>query len=237
MEKKLRVVFATNNENKMKEFRHILRGLDIDVYSMSDLGINIEIEENGNSYEENSKIKVLALSDELYRKGDNTPTIIVADDSGIEIDALNGEPGIYSARYLGEDVSYEDKCSYILRQMTGIPEELRECHYTCCISFKFPGSRKITQKKRYWHGTIGTTMRGTNGFAYDSIMIPNKFNDDNLTVAEMCDSLKNTISHRAKALSVARKAIEAYINYYTISMVKLNTWNSKNVYKKIKGEE
>lgn len=211
MENKLRVVFATNNENKMKEIRHILQDLDVDVLSMSEVGIDMDIVEDGNTYEENSRIKVFALRDELRRRKDITPTIIVADDSGIEIDALDGEPGIFSARFLGKEATYLERNKFILDKLGNLPDDLRECHYTCCMTLLYPYSNAIVQKKRYWYGTITKEMRGTGGFAYDCIMVPNVLNPEKLTIAEMGDEYKNSISHRAKALNSIRKVIEKYL--------------------------
>ena len=118
----MRIVFATGNENKMKEVRRILGNLGMDIISMKEAGVDGDVEENGNTFSENSMIKARAVSESLKKKGDNE-SIVLADDSGLEIDYLGGEPGIYSARYMGHDTPYSEKNTAIIKRLEGVPCE------------------------------------------------------------------------------------------------------------------
>ena len=156
-----KVIFATGNEGKMKEIREILGDLDIQLLSLKDAGIQADIEENGNSFEENAEIKAKAIRD-------LTGEIVLADDSGLEIDYLNKEPGIYSARYMGEDTSYHIKNANLIERLNGVPDEKRTARFVCAIAAAFPDGTVRTVRAAM-HGRIGYEEKGENGFGYDPI--------------------------------------------------------------------
>lgn len=182
-----KLVVATNNGHKAIEIKEMLSDLDFEVVTMADAGIDLEVEETGTTYAENALIKALALRD-------LTDGWILADDSGLEIDALDKEPGIYSARYLGEDTPYMIKNSMILDKLEDI--ENRSARFVCSIALVMDdGSYWITVNK--CEGTISHSIQGSNGFGYDPIFIPEGHQD---TFGVLPAEIKNKISHRAKAL-------------------------------------
>ena len=188
------IVFATHNENKMKEIREIVKNIPgfekINLISMRDAGITEDIVEDGNSYEENALIKAKFVCEK-------TGMIALADDSGIEIDAFDGNPGIYSARFLGEDTPYGKKCEYILDKMSDLPDEKRRAKYMCFIAAAFPDKTSHVEMG-VLNGMIAyRPSNGRFGFAYDKIMyIP----EINKTVAEATMEEKNEIGHRGQAI-------------------------------------
>ena len=193
-----RMIFATHNEGKMKEIRMILEGLEAPVVSMKEAGITAEVDENGKTFEENAVIKEKTIM-EL------TGETVLADDSGLEIDYLNGEPGVYSARYMGEDTSYEIKNSAILRLLDGVPDEKRTARFVCAIACAFPDGTILTSRG-VMEGIIGREIKGENGFGYDPIFyLP----ECGCTSAELSPEKKNELSHRGKALRQMRKQLEA----------------------------
>lgn len=184
---KQRLIVATNNEHKAKEIKDMLDGLDFEVLSLGDLGIDIDVEESGSTYAENALLKAMALRD-------LTEGWILADDSGLEIDALDRAPGIYSARYLGEDTPYMIKNSMILDKLEDVDD--RSARFVCSIALVFDdGSYWITVNK--CEGSISDSIQGSNGFGYDPIFIPQGYS---LTFGVLPVEIKNTVSHRAKAL-------------------------------------
>lgn len=156
-----RIVFATGNAGKIKEIRMIMEDTGLEVVSMKDAGIKADIEENGKTYEENALIKARAVAA-------FTKDIVMADDSGLEIDALNKEPGIYSARYLGEDTPYSIKNANLIQRLEGVPEEKRTARFVCAIAAVLPDGRELTTRATI-EGRIGYEEKGTNGFGYDPI--------------------------------------------------------------------
>ena len=191
-----RMIFATGNQGKMKEIKMILEGLGVPVVSMKEAGITAEIEENGSTFEENAIIKAKTIM-EL------TGEPVLADDSGLEIDYLNGAPGIYSARYMGEDTSYDIKNGAILSQLEGIPDEKRTARFVCVIACAMPDGSILTSKGTM-EGIIGHEIRGNNGFGYDPIFyLP----DCGCTSAELSPDQKNDLSHRGKALRVMKELL------------------------------
>jgi XTP/dITP diphosphohydrolase len=184
-----KVIFATGNEGKMKEIREILGDLDIELLSLKDAGISADIEENGNSFEENAEIKATAICK-------LTGEIVLADDSGLEIDYLNKEPGIYSARYMGEDTSYRIKNANLIQRLEGVPDEKRTARFVCAIAAAFPDGTVKTVRASM-EGRIGYEERGTNGFGYDPIFYLPEYG---CSSAEISMEEKNKISHRGKAL-------------------------------------
>jgi len=189
MKKPDTILFATKNKGKIKEINEILANIDIRVLSMEEAGITIDVVEDGKTFEENATKKAL----EIMRI---SGMITLADDSGLEIDYLFGAPGIYSARYLGEDTPYPVKNEKILALLEGVAEKDRSARFVSCIAAAFPDGRVCLAKDTI-EGMIGTTIKGENGFGYDPIFyVPEK----GMTTAEMPSEMKNEISHRGKAL-------------------------------------
>lgn len=184
-----RIVFATGNANKMKEIREILSGLGMEILSMKEAGICVDIEEDGTTFEENAMIKARAVAAV-------TDDIILADDSGLEIDYLNKEPGIYSARYMGEDTPYEIKNRALLERLHGVPKEKRTARFVCAIAAVLPDKREYTVRGTI-EGYIGEEPAGENGFGYDPIFMVEEYQ---CSTAELSEEQKNEISHRGKAL-------------------------------------
>ena len=192
-----RLIFATGNEHKMVEIREILGELPVEILSMKDVGIKADIVENGSTFEENALIKakeVCKLAGEM----------VLADDSGLEIDYLNGEPGIYSARYMGEDTSYRIKNQNLIDRLEGVPEEKRTARFVCAIAAAFPDGRSFVVRGSM-EGIIGYEERGTNGFGYDPIFyLPER----GVSTAEIPPEEKNSISHRGNALRKMKELLE-----------------------------
>lgn len=187
-----RIIFATGNAGKMKEIREILEDLNMEILSMKEAGITLEIEENGSSFEENAIIKAKAVAAHPNAHG----AVVLADDSGLEIDYLNGEPGIYSARYMGEDTSYRIKNQNLIDRLFGVPDEQRTARFVCAIAAVFPEG-EIRTALGTIEGKIGYEERGSNGFGYDPIFyLP----DMSRSTAQLTPEEKNGISHRGNAL-------------------------------------
>lgn len=191
-----RIIFATGNECKMREIRMILFDINYEVVSLREAGISVSVEENGTTFEENAILKAKAIM-EL------TGEIVLADDSGLEVDYLNKEPGVYSARFLGEDTSYDIKNRYILDKLKCVPEEKRTARFVCVIACAFPDGRCIT-KNAAIEGRIGYEIAGNHGFGYDSIFYLPEYG---CTTAELTTEQKNKISHRAKALMAIKNEL------------------------------
>lgn len=194
---KTTIVFATGNEGKMKEIREILSDRDVQVFSMKEMGIHIPIEENGKTFEENAIIKAKAVAGECTE-------IVLADDSGLVIDYLNGEPGIYSARYMGEDTSYKIKNENLIRRLDGVPDEKRTARFVCAIAAVFPDGEVLTAHGEI-EGRIDYSEKGTNGFGYDPIFYVPELHK---TTAELSDDEKNRYSHRGKALHLMKEELK-----------------------------
>lgn len=191
----MKIVFATGNKNKMKEIRKILGGLGMEIQSMSEAGVEGDVEENGSSFAENSMIKARAVAAELKAKGEED-CIVLADDSGLEIDYLNGEPGIYSARYMGHDTPYSEKNAAIIERLSGVKDEDRTARFVCAISAVLPDGKELSTLGKM-EGRIGYEIAGENGFGYDPIFFLPEYGK---TSAEISEDEKNAISHRGKAL-------------------------------------
>lgn len=192
------VVFATGNQNKVREVRQILDGLDVEVRTMKEMGIASEPEETGETFEENAMIKAAAIADAVK------DAIVLADDSGLEIDYLNGEPGIYSARYLGEDTSYEVKNAKLIERLEGVPKEERTARFVCAIACILPDGSRFTTRGTI-EGYIGWEPAGENGFGYDPIFYVDEYG---CSTAQMTPEQKNAISHRGNALRALRLELE-----------------------------
>lgn len=195
------IIFATGNKDKIKEIQQILADLNVEVITMKDAGISIDIEENGTTYEENALIKARAVS--VY-----TDCIVMADDSGLEIDYLNCEPGIYSARYMGEDTSYRIKNGNLIERLNGVPDEERTARFVCAIAAVFPDGHEVTTRGVI-NGRIGYEEKGTNGFGYDPIFYVPEFGK---TTAELSEAEKNQVSHRGNALRLMKEELKKYAN-------------------------
>lgn len=194
-----RIVFATGNENKMTEIRMILSDLGMPVYSMKELGVEADIVEDGISFEENAEIKARAVSRLLPND------IVLADDSGLEIDYLDKAPGIYSARFAGEDTSYDVKNCILLDKLEGVPDEERTARFVCAVAAAFPDGTVETVRGTI-EGSIAKEMLGENGFGYDPIFYVPEYG---CTTAQMSPDRKNKLSHRGNALREMRRVIEA----------------------------
>lgn len=188
-----KLIFATGNEGKMKEIRMILGDLDYEILSMKEAGITADIVEDGKTFEENAVIKATAIS-----KISNC--LVLADDSGLEVDYMDKMPGIYSARWLGEDTSYAVKNQTIIDNLAGVPDEKRTARFVCAVAAAFPDGRVVT-KRGTIEGIIGYEERGENGFGYDPIFFLPEYGK---TTAELSPEEKNKISHRGKALELIK---------------------------------
>ena len=198
-----KIIFATTNENKMREIKMILADVPFEIVSLKESGINADIEENGTTFEENAVIKAKAIC-EL------TGLITLADDSGLEIDYIHKEPGVYSARYMGEDTPYHVKNRSLIERLKDAEGEQRSARFVCVIAAAFPDGRVITTRGTI-EGRIGFEERGNNGFGYDPILYVPEYN---MTTGEMPPELKNKISHRGKALEQMKKELlNENINY------------------------
>ncbi|WP_294495303.1 XTP/dITP diphosphatase [Anaerosporobacter sp.] len=193
-----RIIFATGNEGKMREVRMILADLGYEILSLKDIGYDKEIIEDGKTFEENALIKARTIANERNE-------IVLADDSGLEVDYMDKQPGIYSARFLGEDTSYRIKNQYIIDQLKDAKPEERTARFVCAIACAYPDGRTITTRGTI-EGYIGYEERGENGFGYDPIFMVPEFN---CTTSELDLEQKNKISHRGKALEAMKKLISA----------------------------
>ena len=191
-----KIIFATGNEDKLKEIRAILNKPDIEIISMREAGITDDIEENGSTFSENSLIKARAVSE-------RTGFPAMADDSGLEVDYLNGEPGIYSARYLGRDTGHDKKNTYILEKLSGVKDEERGARFVCAASLVLPDGREFV-RMGVMEGRIAYEAKGSNGFGYDPIFFLPEYGK---TSAELSPEEKNRISHRGKALMQIKELI------------------------------
>ncbi|MDD2971213.1 MAG: XTP/dITP diphosphatase [Lachnospiraceae bacterium] len=199
-EKKIRkIIFATGNEGKMKEIRMILADLNVEIQSLKEAGIDIDIVEDGKTFEENAIIKASTVASEC-------DAVVIADDSGLEVDYLNKEPGIYSARYMGEDTSYHIKNANIIERLKGVPEEQRTARFVCAIAAFFPEGRIVTTRG-IMEGLIAYEEHGENGFGYDPIFYLPKYK---CTTAELTSEQKNLESHRGKALREMKRELDRY---------------------------
>lgn len=194
---KQKIIFATGNEGKVNEVRMILGDMNVDVFSLKDLGIDVDIIEDGSTFEENAIIKAREIS----KISDG---IVLADDSGLEVDYLNKEPGIYSARFGGEDTPYHIKNQMLIERLEGVVDEQRTARFVCVIAAILPDGTEITTRDAI-EGRIGYEERGENGFGYDPIFYVPQYD---CTTAELTPEQKNEISHRGKALQRMKEKLE-----------------------------
>ena len=195
----MKIVIATKNKHKLKEIRAILGKLPIEVVGLEDFPQAPETVEDGRSFEENA----LKKAREVFM---HTKTWTLADDSGLEVDALNGAPGVRSARYAGEGATYEQLCKKLLGEMTGVPQSKRSARFNCTMVLIEPSGEEHVVAG-LCEGHIGFEMRGDHGFGYDPVFIYDK---DGRTLAEVSPEEKNKISHRARALAKIRAVLKKY---------------------------
>ena len=193
-----KIIFATGNENKMKEIRMILSDLGMPILSMKEAGVYADVVEDGTTFEENALIKATEIAKHVHN------CIVLADDAGLEIDYLNKEPGIYSARYAGEDTSYDIKNHLLLSRLEGVPDEQRTARFVCAVAAVFPDGETEVVRGTI-EGRIGYEIVGEHGFGYDPIFYLPEYA---CTTAEQEAEKKNELSHRGKALRMMTKIIE-----------------------------
>ncbi|WP_302625521.1 XTP/dITP diphosphatase [uncultured Eubacterium sp.] len=191
-----RIIFATTNKNKVKEVNMMMEDFDVELVTMKEAGIDVDIVENGTTFEENAIIKARTIME-------MTGEIAIADDSGLEVDYLDGAPGIYSARFLGEDTSYDIKNNYIIDKLKNVKGKERSARFVCAMAAAFPNGDVLTCKGTI-EGVIALEQRGTNGFGYDPIVYVPEYE---MTTGEMAPELKNSISHRGKALEQMKEIL------------------------------
>ncbi len=189
------IILASNNKDKVKEVKEILKGYDI--ISMKEAGIDVDIEENGTTFEENALIKARAIMK-------LTGQITMADDSGLEIDYLNKAPGVYSARFMGHDISYDIKNKALIQKLEGVKGSDRSGRFVCAIAVCFPDGREIV-KRGTMEGLIAEEIKGDNGFGYDPIVYLPEYGR---TSGELAPEEKNKISHRGKALALIKEELD-----------------------------
>lgn len=184
-----RLIFATGNQNKLKEIKEIFADLPFEIVSMKEAGIVSDPDENGTTFEENALIKARDVFSRCHET-------VMSDDSGLEIDYLNKEPGVHSARFMGHDTSYDLKNAELLRRLTGVPFEQRTARFVCACALILPdGTEHVVRETMEGH--IASSPSGANGFGYDPIFIPDGYD---VTSADISPDEKNRISHRGKAL-------------------------------------
>lgn len=187
------ILIATKNKGKAKDFESIFGPLGYTVKTLDDVASHLDVEETGSTFEENAILKAEALANELN-------TIVIADDSGLEVDALNGEPGIYSARYAGEAKSDDANMDKLLTNLEEVPAEERTARFVCAIALAQPGKETVTYRGTC-EGVIAKERRGEYGFGYDPIFfVPAQ----NKMMAELTPEQKSAISHRGAAIQKLR---------------------------------
>ena len=196
----IKIIFATGNQGKMREIKAIMSDMDVEILSMKEAGIDVDIEENGTTFEENALIKARAIVKEAG-------AIVLADDSGLEIDYLDKAPGVLSARYMGEDTTYSIKNAHILELLKEVEGNARSARFVCSIAAVFPDGREFTTYATI-EGEIAHKSAGENGFGYDPIFFVPEFGK---TTAELSADEKNKISHRGKALSMMKEILKEEI--------------------------
>ena len=199
-----KIIFATTNQGKVREVKMMMEDFGVDFVTMKDAGIDIDIVEDGKTFEENAMIKATEIAKIANQMPEYKNAVVLADDSGLEIDYLNKEPGIYSARYMGEDTSYDIKNQTLLDRLEGVPDEKRTARFVCAIAAAMPdGSCEVVRGTM--EGIIGHEIAGENGFGYDPIFFLPEYG---CTSAELSPEKKNELSHRGEGLRKIRKILE-----------------------------
>ncbi|MBE5888461.1 MAG: XTP/dITP diphosphatase [Lachnospiraceae bacterium] len=192
-----KIIFATGNAGKLREIREIMEGTGVEVLSMKEAGISVDVVEDGTTFEENALIKAKAIAA-------HTDAIVLADDSGLEVDYLDKAPGVYSARFMGEDTSYDIKNQAIIDKLEGVPKEQRTARFVCVIAAVLPDGRHLSTRQTM-EGYIGYHAEGENGFGYDPIFMLDEYGCSSAAISR---EEKNAISHRGKALRAMKKMLE-----------------------------
>ena len=199
-----KIIFATGNAHKMIEIRMILEDLGMEILSQKEAGITADVVEDGKTFEENALIKATKIAEAAANMPKYKNAVVLADDSGLEFDYLNKEPGIYSARYMGEDTSYDIKNQNLIDRLDGVPDEKRTARFVCAIAAAFPdGSSEVVRGTM--EGIIGYEIAGENGFGYDPIFYLPEYG---CTSAQLAPEKKNELSHRGEGLRKMRKILE-----------------------------
>jgi XTP/dITP diphosphohydrolase len=198
----MRLLVATNNQGKIKEYQDLLAGMDFELVGLSNVGIYTEADETGQTFEENARIKATA-----YGKASGLLTL--ADDSGLEVEALGGAPGVYSARYAGKGATDADRYRKLLAALEGVPWEKRAAHFRCVIAVAWPDPQgtaplHIETFDGQCEGVIAFEPKGTNGFGFDPVFY---MPEHGCTMAELTDEVKNRVSHRARAAMLVRERL------------------------------
>ncbi|KQC08853.1 MAG: hypothetical protein APR62_03890 [Smithella sp. SDB] len=197
----MKIVFASGNEGKVREINEMLEGMEIELVSLKDYSNVPEIIEDGSTFLENALKKAKIISE-------FTGEAVLADDSGLQVDALGGEPGIYSARYAGEKATDEDNIDLLLKKLKNIPQEKRTAFFCCAlVLYKTDGSYDSFESK--WHGVIIDERRGENGFGYDPVFFVPELKK---TAAELFPEIKNKVSHRGQAFAQLRRKLAEKLN-------------------------
>lgn len=199
-----KIIFATGNAHKMVEIRMILADLGMEILSQKEAGIQADVVEDGTTFEENAVIKATEIAKVAHTMPGFEEAIVLADDSGLEIDYLNKEPGIYSARYMGEDTSYDIKNQNLIDRLAGVPDEKRTARFVCAIAAAFPDGKSEVVRGTM-EGIIGYEIAGENGFGYDPIFFLPEYG---CTSAELSPEKKNELSHRGEGLKKIRVILE-----------------------------
>lgn len=199
-----KIIFATGNEHKMEEIRMILQDLDLEILSQKEAGIIADVVETGTTFEENAMIKAVGTAKAAKGIPGYEEAVILADDSGLEIDYLNKEPGIYSARYMGENTSYDIKNQTLIDRLEGVEDGRRTARFVCAIAAVFPdGSEAVVRGTM--EGIIGHEIKGEHGFGYDPIFYLPEYG---CTSAQLSPEKKNELSHRGEGLKKMRAILE-----------------------------
>ncbi|MBQ7766329.1 MAG: XTP/dITP diphosphatase [Lachnospiraceae bacterium] len=193
----MKIIIATGNAGKMKEIKSIFNNSEYEVVSMKEEGIIADVDENGTTFEENALIKAREIAK-------LSGHIVLADDSGLEVDYLNKEPGIYSARYMGEDTPYSVKNASLIARLDGVDFEKRTARFVCAVAAVYPDGKELVVRETM-EGYIGYEEKGSNGFGYDPIFYLKEFDK---TSAEISLEEKNQISHRGKAFRAIKALME-----------------------------
>lgn len=192
----MNIVFATSNQGKVREIKKIMKDMDVQVYTMKEAGIEADVVEDGATFIENAVIKAKAVARYAAQTDAFDDAVVMADDSGLVIDALHGEPGVYSARYMGHDTSYDEKNRNLIERMDGVKDEKRTARFVCAIAAVYPDGTLLTVQEAM-EGRIAYVPSGENGFGYDPIFYLPQYG---CTSADISPEEKNKISHRGKAL-------------------------------------
>lgn len=195
-----KLVVATKNKGKISEIKKVLQGMHFEIVSMGDLGINVDVVEDGKTFEENSLKKAVEICNICK-------TTVIADDSGIEVDYLDGAPGIYSARFGGPEATDDQRNEKLLNLLKEVPFEKRTARFVCAIAVAFPDGRSFVVRDTC-EGFVDFEPKGDNGFGYDPLFYVSEYDK---TMAELGMNIKNEISHRAKALKKMKAKIVEYL--------------------------